>query len=77
MIIVDFLTLRMPGMFDRLSTFITYQRIGEEKYHSIPFEEAIDWQNKNLSPCVGLDVLPREIILPGLLFDHYSLCNFL
>jgi hypothetical protein len=76
MIIVDFLTLRMPGMLNRLSIFITYQKIGEEE-QSISFEKSIEWQNQNLSPFVGLDVLPREIILPGLLFDHYSLCHFL
>ena len=72
MIIVDFLTLQMPGMLDKLSIFITFQKIGGKEY-SISFEEAIEWQNKNLSPFVGLVELPQEIILPGLLFDHYSL----
>ena len=76
MIIVDFLTLRMPGMLNRLSIFITYQKIGG-KEKSISFEEAIEWQNQNLSPFVGVTELPQEIILPGLLFDHYSLCHFL
>ena len=71
MIIVDFLSLQMPGMLDRLSITITYQKIGGKEI-SISFKESIDWQNKNHPPVVGFDVLPREIILPGLLWISFS-----
>ena len=66
MIIVDFLTLRMPGMIDRFSISIVFQKVGKKEV-SISFEEAMKWQSLNLEPKVGLEILPPEIVLPGLL----------
>jgi hypothetical protein len=66
MVIVDFLMLQMPGMFDRLSIIITYQKSGGKEKISIPFAKAMEWQNQNLPPIVGAEILQPEIILPGL-----------
>jgi len=63
MIIVDFLTLRMPGMLDQLSISIIYQKIGKEEV-SISFEEVIEFQSQDLIPHVGSIELPSKIILP-------------
>jgi hypothetical protein len=65
MIIVDFLMLQMPGMFDQLSISIIYQQCGKEEI-MIPFMDAIEWHSKNLPPIVGTEILPPEIILPGM-----------
>jgi hypothetical protein len=65
MIIVDFLMLRMPGMFDQLSISIIYQQFGKEEI-MIPFMDAIEWHSKKFPPIVGTEILPPEIILPGL-----------
>jgi hypothetical protein len=66
MVIVDFLMLQMPGMFDMLSVMITYQKSGEKDEISISFAKAMEWQNQNLPPTVGTEILQSEIILPGL-----------
>lgn len=72
MIIVDFLTLQMPGMLNRLSISIIYQPKGGKEIILISFEEAIDCQNQNHNPVFELNELPREIILPGLLLYSFS-----
>ena len=67
MIILDFLTLRMPGMLDRMSIEITYQTNGN-RLLSIAFGNAIDYHNRGLNPAVGAQELPPKIILPGFYF---------
>ena len=68
MIIMDFLTLRMPGILNRLSVSITYQPAEKEKV-SISFGKAVDWwQKHNTKPFVKFIEMPPEIILPGFLF---------
>jgi hypothetical protein len=42
MVIVDFLMFQMPGMFDRLSIIITYQKSGGKEKISIPFAKAME-----------------------------------
>ena len=69
MIIVDFLTLRMPGMLNQLSVSILYKKIGEKEI-SIPFGDVVELQNQGLKPAVGFSVLQPEIILPGFLNLH-------
>ena len=65
MIIMDFFTLRMPGILNRLSVSITYQP-AEKKEVSISFGEALDWwQKNNTKPFVKFVRMPTEIILPG------------
>ena len=52
MIIMDFFTLQMPGILNRLSVSITYQPPEEEEV-SISFGKAVDWwlwENGNLPP---------------------------
>lgn len=65
MIIVDFLLFQMPGMFDRLSIGIIYQEVGKKEI-SIPFTKAVEWHSKKYPPIVGTEILPAEIIIPGL-----------
>ena len=65
MIIMDFFTLQMPGILNRLSVSITYQPIEREEVF-IPFGKALDWwQEHNTKPFVGFIRMPTEIILPG------------
>ena len=66
MIVMDFLTNRMPGMVDRLSIVITYQPTGTEEELSIAFEQAVDYHTQGLKPHVDLVVFPPKIILPGM-----------
>jgi len=68
MIVVDFLTLRMPGMLNQLSIFITHQKTGKNQL-SIPFQKAVEWYSQGFEPLFGLDKQPSTIILPGLLFS--------
>ena len=64
MIILDFLTLRMPGMLDRMSIQITFQTNGNDLL-SLYFGEAIDCYNRGFNPVVATQELPPKIILPG------------
>ena len=68
MIIMDFFTLRMPGILNRLSISITYQPV-EKQEVSISFGKAVDWwQKHNTKPFVGFVRMQPEIILPGFYF---------
>ena len=64
MIILDFLTLRMPGMLDRMSIEITYQT-NRNDLLSIALGDAVDCQSQGFKPTVGAQELPPKIILPG------------
>jgi hypothetical protein len=75
LIILDFLTLRMPGMKDQLSIIFSFQPIGEKKL-DISFENIMEWHSQGLEPAIGLDILPLEILFVGLLFC-FLLINFI
>ena len=78
MIILDFLTLRMPGMLDRMSIEITFQTNGNDLL-SISFGDAIHYHTRGFNPAVGTQELPPKVILPGsFLLSHYLIvCRML